>query len=683
MSCVQYEPTYKTTVTYDVVRNDAWTGVATNKQVLVGDGAVQFSVLSSVAGVALGFADNPNSSATEYSDLLAGVLFANFRVYSISSGSVENELVNNTYPVYTLLRSGASVHLFGSFSPNTWGSVGGLGFPYPGEHIYTFDVGVYGVLTIKTYMFGGTDTLQGGVVSTDVILDVLSGGVSFLPAVVASIDGDDLFGGVSLKDMQVSGSETDFLYGGVYLAQPLVVGYSDESTHLGAGRVQTSYYVRGVEGTAFTVDYIVGYGALSAPQVGGWEFSTPTNNTAIFEPGDVSGFEYGDTGFGGSYLPHPHTVGYLAIEPTTYLISDTPYVQMRNSEFTRSQREITNKAHSTSASIENLYVPIVDSATPSVGHQTWYNPESFVEDVVEGAVSAKAVLVAHSELSTAASGYVDAVEVLHLVSTMQSALDISTSYTAFVHAVLATRAVLELPAIGKYTESSELHSEAVDALFVSQVASWADEVFSVLEYDRSFVFVVHAGVAASAYDFVGSVRHLLQTETLSTHAWAGINIGGEVHTSWVVNLDGAMPISEYTNFGFNSYARVGSRHYAAKDTGLYVLEGDTDDGEPINASVRSMLVDFGLIEQKRVVSAYIGCTSTGRVILKIKSVDQGALVETWFEARQKSAAPANTYMPLGRGLRSRHWQVELVNVDGADFDIVSLDLHPLPLGRRV
>jgi hypothetical protein len=38
---------------------------------------------------------------------------------------------------------------------------------------------------------------------------------------------------------------------------------------------------------------------------------------------------------------------------------------------------------------------------------------------------------------------------------------------------------------------------------------------------------------------------------------------------------------------------------------------------------------------------------------------------------------------IGKGLRSRYWQFELVNIDGADFDLDTIEFHPVLLTRRV
>lgn len=158
----------------------------------------------------------------------------------------------------------------------------------------------------------------------------------------------------------------------------------------------------------------------------------------------------------------------------------------------------------------------------------------------------------------------------------------------------------------------------------------------------------------------------------------------ELFTAWVMNTEGSRAVSRYTDYRFNSFAMLEGGMYAASDEGLYLLGGDTDDGDVISAGIRTLMLSFGTSRQKRVRSAYVGYTSTGRLLLKVRVVEQGELIEHWFEGIDLPAnAPREQRIPVAMGLRSRYWQFELVNVDGADFEIDELELHPLVLQRRV
>ena len=163
-----------------------------------------------------------------------------------------------------------------------------------------------------------------------------------------------------------------------------------------------------------------------------------------------------------------------------------------------------------------------------------------------------------------------------------------------------------------------------------------------------------------------------------------VKTNADIAQGWVMNTEGALPLSEYNNFEFNSLAEYKGVLYGTSDTGLYTMSGDDDAGTSITAELSSMMLDFGSSRQKRIRSAYLGYTSTNELVLKVRSVSDGQLTEYWYKARPTSAAaPREGYMRVGQGLKSRYWQFELTNVDGGDFEVDQLELYPLFLGRRI
>lgn len=159
----------------------------------------------------------------------------------------------------------------------------------------------------------------------------------------------------------------------------------------------------------------------------------------------------------------------------------------------------------------------------------------------------------------------------------------------------------------------------------------------------------------------------------------------ELSQGWVMNTEGAQPISEYSNYTFNSLAYGTEQMLGAADDGIYELDGDTDEGESITAELTTMMLDFATSRLKRIRSAYIGYTAAGQLVLKVRSVRNGELVEHWYtcEKTTDQPAPGENRVLIGQGLRSRYWQFELTNVDGADFEVDQLELYPLILSRRV
>lgn len=162
-----------------------------------------------------------------------------------------------------------------------------------------------------------------------------------------------------------------------------------------------------------------------------------------------------------------------------------------------------------------------------------------------------------------------------------------------------------------------------------------------------------------------------------------VKVGDDVFEGWVLNAETA-GFSEYTNFPFNSFASVQGRIFAASEDGVFELDGADDDGTQIDARVRTGLLDLGTHYIKDVKAVHIGFTSDDRMVLKVTAMNRGTKEEHWYEMKPSdSASMRDGRVTVQRGLRSRYWQFELVNANGADFDIDELDIQFNPLTRRL
>lgn len=149
----------------------------------------------------------------------------------------------------------------------------------------------------------------------------------------------------------------------------------------------------------------------------------------------------------------------------------------------------------------------------------------------------------------------------------------------------------------------------------------------------------------------------------------------EVHA---VNLDG-YGSTTYSNYPFNSFARIGARYYGAKLDGLFLLDGNTDAGEPIRSVVGFGERDFGNPQKKTVGEAYIGMASDGHLVLKV--IAEGS--EYLYRTRGQSEYMQEQRVTLGKGLRTNYVTLEIHNEDGCDFEIDSLHFNVFDLTRRI
>lgn len=157
-----------------------------------------------------------------------------------------------------------------------------------------------------------------------------------------------------------------------------------------------------------------------------------------------------------------------------------------------------------------------------------------------------------------------------------------------------------------------------------------------------------------------------------------------VYLAWVMNAE-THAFTSYSNYPFNSFATIRGKTYGAKADGIYLLEGDTDAGAAIDAFARGGLTDLGSSKLKRMPSAYMGLTTSGRMVMKVTVVDDaGVRQEHWYALEDRPAGALRMgRVKLGRGLKSTYWGFELANVDGADFALDEISWYPLVLDRRL
>lgn len=188
-------------------------------------------------------------------------------------------------------------------------------------------------------------------------------------------------------------------------------------------------------------------------------------------------------------------------------------------------------------------------------------------------------------------------------------------------------------------------------------------------------------VISDAINFNDSTNTLAVLKNIITdqiNFVAGLDINGQEYLVYAVNTQ-STGISQYTNYDFNSFAYP----LACASDGIYLLGGDSDDGTNIDASIKTGLYDFGTSLKKRMNYAYLGITSTGRVVMKVTNTDSGVKKEHWYEVNTINEALDTTRVQFGKGPKGKYWQFEIINTDGADLELESLEVLPVVLSRKV
>ena len=135
----------------------------------------------------------------------------------------------------------------------------------------------------------------------------------------------------------------------------------------------------------------------------------------------------------------------------------------------------------------------------------------------------------------------------------------------------------------------------------------------------------------------------------------------------------------YRGYPFNSYAQIGGQYYGASEDGLFLLDGDSDAGQPIRAAVDLGTLDFGTTTKKTISQAYIGLASDGNLVMKL--IVEGK--EYLYRTRSFSKHMEEQRITAGKGLRSNYVTVQFFNENGADFEVDGIEFRVADLTRRI
>lgn len=183
--------------------------------------------------------------------------------------------------------------------------------------------------------------------------------------------------------------------------------------------------------------------------------------------------------------------------------------------------------------------------------------------------------------------------------------------------------------------------------------------------------------ALSSGEFIGLVRDGM--------AFVGrFRLDTGEYVAWTINTESA-GVSRYTNYPFNSFAQIGQTWFGMTSTGVFSLDADDDEGEPIASRIRVGMSDLGTRLLKTVTEAYLGFTADGGMLLRTitPNPETGALEAANYRLRAVGAASVREQRyELGKGVKAVDWDFEIENIDGADFELHSLEVLPIKMSRR-
>ena len=146
-----------------------------------------------------------------------------------------------------------------------------------------------------------------------------------------------------------------------------------------------------------------------------------------------------------------------------------------------------------------------------------------------------------------------------------------------------------------------------------------------------------------------------------------------------INL-GNLAVTQFCNYNFNSFCKIGSKYFGASDSGIFELTGKDDNGTAIDAFFELLVSDFGIENVKRIRKIYIGYEAKEDLTVTVKDNEDNARSYTlsYLDYDRQNGGQVK----VGRDGLGRYWQIRIDNVNGCYFAVDSIDILPVVLGRK-
>lgn len=137
-------------------------------------------------------------------------------------------------------------------------------------------------------------------------------------------------------------------------------------------------------------------------------------------------------------------------------------------------------------------------------------------------------------------------------------------------------------------------------------------------------------------------------------------------------------VTQYTAYNFQSFAQIDGRYYGVAADGVYLLEGDEDDGQAITARIDFGTQTLSSDQLKNVPAVYANIASTAAATLVV-GTRQG---EFRYPQRGHSTRVQAQRFDLGRGLRDTHYDFAL-EVPAAGLELDNMEFGATKSTRRI
>lgn len=156
------------------------------------------------------------------------------------------------------------------------------------------------------------------------------------------------------------------------------------------------------------------------------------------------------------------------------------------------------------------------------------------------------------------------------------------------------------------------------------------------------------------------------------------------YEAYALNLKHALPdaadeLTHFTNYPFDKIIRYQNSYFGVNSTGLYLLEGTTDDTAPIPYSVKTKLTDFGTDQKKTPEAAVFGGRLGPDATVTVYTGETEDDVYAYSTPRGQDVQ--NYRQKFGKGLKARYYAFGIQGDGAMALDTVSFDIAKLK--RRI
>lgn len=138
-------------------------------------------------------------------------------------------------------------------------------------------------------------------------------------------------------------------------------------------------------------------------------------------------------------------------------------------------------------------------------------------------------------------------------------------------------------------------------------------------------------------------------------------------------------VTRYTNFPFTHVVRYQNSYYGANATGLYLLEGTTDNGAAIPFQAKTCETDFGNSQLKTVESAYFSGRMSGAKTVTLYSREETEHATLFTTPR--NTKPQNHRQVFPRGVKANYFAVGISGSE--DFELDAIEMSVGSTKRRI